>query len=161
MGRVVQRYYASTYGRFNTVDSGGPNPKDPVSWNRYSYTGGDPINRNDPGGSCWYFPDSGAFMEDWDYSYDQDWTFDPQYFQGGCNQGPEYEAMVNACFEGAVGWSPTGYSCVKSRGRALSQVQKAELKSLTMKTGLDNILRHAICHPLFCIHLLTPATFCT
>src|SRR5580704_8356474 len=106
-----QRYYASSYGRFNSVDNGSPNPKDPVSWNRYSYTGGDPVNRNDPGGSCWYFPD-GSVMEDWDYSYDEDWTSDPQYAQGGCNQGPEYDAMVNACFEGAVGWSPTGYSCV-------------------------------------------------
>ncbi len=26
-------------------------PSDPVSWNRYSYTGGDPINRLDPSGS--------------------------------------------------------------------------------------------------------------
>ena len=42
-----QRYYASTYGRFNTADpyqaSGGPS--DPGSWNRYSYTRGDPVNR--------------------------------------------------------------------------------------------------------------------
>jgi RHS repeat-associated protein len=42
-----QRFYASTYGRFNTADqytaSGGPG--DPGSWNRYSYTEGDPVNR--------------------------------------------------------------------------------------------------------------------
>jgi RHS repeat-associated protein len=47
-----QRYYASTYGRFNGPDpyaaSGGPN--DPASWNRYSYTRGDPINSHDPHG---------------------------------------------------------------------------------------------------------------
>jgi RHS repeat-associated protein len=47
-----QRFYASTYGRFNTADpyqaSGGPG--DPASWNRYSYTRGDPINRHDPRG---------------------------------------------------------------------------------------------------------------
>jgi RHS repeat-associated protein len=47
-----QRFYASTYGRFNTSDpsdsSAGPN--DPGSWNRYSYTEGDPINLNDPEG---------------------------------------------------------------------------------------------------------------
>ena len=47
-----QRYYASTYGRFNTPDpymaSGGPG--DPGSWNRYSYTKGDPVNRVDPSG---------------------------------------------------------------------------------------------------------------
>ena len=57
-GRLVgldyadQRFYASTYGRFNTADqykaSGGPN--DPGSWNRYSYVQGDPINNTDPGG---------------------------------------------------------------------------------------------------------------
>ena len=47
-----QRYYASTYGRFNTADpyqaSGGP--ASPASWNRYSYTSGDPVNRFDPEG---------------------------------------------------------------------------------------------------------------
>jgi RHS repeat-associated protein len=49
---IVQRYYASTYGRFNTADqymaSGGPG--DPGSWNRYSYVGGDPVNFIDPFG---------------------------------------------------------------------------------------------------------------
>jgi hypothetical protein len=47
-----QRFYASSYGRFNTPDpyqaSGGPN--DPGSWNRYSYGAGDPVNRHDPRG---------------------------------------------------------------------------------------------------------------
>jgi RHS repeat-associated protein len=47
-----QRYYASEYGRFLTADpyvaSGGP--KSPASWNRYSYTRGDPVNRYDPRG---------------------------------------------------------------------------------------------------------------
>ena len=47
-----QRFYASTYGRFNTADpfmaSGGPS--DPASWNRYSYTRGDPVGRYDPTG---------------------------------------------------------------------------------------------------------------
>jgi RHS repeat-associated protein len=49
---IEQRYYASTYGRFNTADpyqaSGGPG--NPASWNRYSYAGGDPVNRIDPRG---------------------------------------------------------------------------------------------------------------
>jgi RHS repeat-associated protein len=47
-----QRFYASTYGRFTSPDpykaSGGA--KDPGSWNRYAYAGGDPINYNDPRG---------------------------------------------------------------------------------------------------------------
>ena len=50
-----QRFYASTYGRFNTPDpymaSGGPS--DPGSWNRYSYTQGDPVNRFDPSGNAY------------------------------------------------------------------------------------------------------------
>ena len=47
-----QRYYASNFGRFMSPDpytaSGGP--ADPRSWNRYSYTRGDPVNRFDPWG---------------------------------------------------------------------------------------------------------------
>ena len=44
------RYYSNAYGRFMTADpytnSGRLN--DPQSWNRYSYTRGDPVNRVDP-----------------------------------------------------------------------------------------------------------------
>src|SRR6202171_3728324 len=48
-----QRYYDSGQGRFMAPDPyrarvGG----DPQNWNRYSYTGGDPINRTDPSGLC-------------------------------------------------------------------------------------------------------------
>jgi len=47
-----QRFYASSYGRFNTPDpfGGSAKPRDPLSWNRYSYTRGDPVNRHDPSG---------------------------------------------------------------------------------------------------------------
>ncbi len=49
-----QRFYASTYGRFNTQDpSQSPAPSDPsspASWNRFSYASLDPINNNDPTG---------------------------------------------------------------------------------------------------------------
>jgi RHS repeat-associated protein len=47
-----QRFYASSYGRFNTPDPYGASagPSDPSSWNRYSYTSGDPVNRSDPEG---------------------------------------------------------------------------------------------------------------
>ena len=48
------RYYSNAYGRSITPDpyqaSGGPG--DPQSWNRYSYTRGDPTNRNDTAGLC-------------------------------------------------------------------------------------------------------------
>ncbi len=48
------RYYSNAYGRFMTPDSA-PRPRldDPQSWNRYAYTGGDPVNRNDPQGTDW------------------------------------------------------------------------------------------------------------
>jgi RHS repeat-associated protein len=54
-----QRYYASTYGRFNTPDLSGKGIKlrSPVTWNMYQYARLDPINRNDPTGNC----DWGAF----------------------------------------------------------------------------------------------------
>ncbi len=47
-----QRYYASTYGRFNTTDPSAKSAKSdtPRSWNRYAYVQGDPANRKDPRG---------------------------------------------------------------------------------------------------------------
>jgi RHS repeat-associated protein len=44
-----QRYFASTYGRFNTADRFGGSAllAIPTTWNRYSYAHGDPVNRND------------------------------------------------------------------------------------------------------------------
>ena len=49
---LVQRFYASSYGRFNTPDPSRRSAKrrNPLSWNRYSYTLGDPVNGNDPTG---------------------------------------------------------------------------------------------------------------
>jgi RHS repeat-associated protein len=49
-----QRYYNPKAGRFWSADPAGPaaaNSRDPVSWNRYAYVGGDPVNRLDPGGT--------------------------------------------------------------------------------------------------------------
>jgi len=47
-----QRFYASTYGRFLTPDRKGGKGRDPGTLNKYSYTRGDPVNRNDPRGLC-------------------------------------------------------------------------------------------------------------
>jgi len=49
-----QRYYASSYGRFNTPDrmSRSMRLKQPESLNRYLYALDDPINRYDPTGNC-------------------------------------------------------------------------------------------------------------
>ena len=52
---AVNRYYSSSLGRLLTPDPymNGAFPGDPARWNRYSYTGGDPVNRADPGGLMW------------------------------------------------------------------------------------------------------------
>ena len=49
-----QRFYASSYGRFNTADpyQAKAGLSNPGSWNRYSYVLGDPINNKDPNGTC-------------------------------------------------------------------------------------------------------------
>ena len=49
-----QRYYAGAYGRFLTKDNSGKSARktSPHCWNRYAYSSGDPVNRNDPKGLC-------------------------------------------------------------------------------------------------------------
>jgi RHS repeat-associated protein len=44
------RYYDPTLVRFTQPDSVVPEPDDPQSWNRYSYTRNNPVNRIDPTG---------------------------------------------------------------------------------------------------------------
>jgi RHS repeat-associated protein len=63
---IDQRYYASTYGRFNTADPyrGSARARNPLTWNRYSYVGGDPINRSDPRGLVWYDNGDGQWCSD-------------------------------------------------------------------------------------------------
>jgi RHS repeat-associated protein len=54
-----QRYYSSVYGTFTSSDplhTNATSPADPMnpgSWNRYSYAGGDPVNRYDPSGNLY------------------------------------------------------------------------------------------------------------
>src|SRR5262249_53376870 len=52
---AVNRYHSSGDGRFLSPDpyDGSIDLRDPGSWNRYSYTGGDPVNSNDPNGLAW------------------------------------------------------------------------------------------------------------
>lgn len=47
-----QRYFANNFGRFMSPDPywGSASASAPLSWNRYSYVFGDPINGNDPTG---------------------------------------------------------------------------------------------------------------
>ena len=51
---AMNRYYSSVWGRFLSPDPYGGSVRlgNPQSWNRYMYTLGDPINRNDQWGYC-------------------------------------------------------------------------------------------------------------
>jgi len=52
------RYYASTQGRFTSVDPENyqamRDPSDPQSWNAYSYVNNNPLGRVDPDGKGWW-----------------------------------------------------------------------------------------------------------
>ena len=93
---TVQRYYVNAYGRFGTPDPYGKSaqPRSPLTWNRYSYTTGDPVNRSDPKGLC-ITDDQGNF---WDTGDDvaYDWGV------GDCLQNPEWLSMANAAAPGTV-----------------------------------------------------------
>jgi RHS repeat-associated protein len=58
-----QRYYTSGWGRFTVPDSDPGSKRDPISLNRYAYTGNDPIGRLDPNGRSWI--DAASLMQ-WD-----------------------------------------------------------------------------------------------
>ena len=102
-----QRYYASTYGRFNTADpygaSGGPS--DPGSWNRYSYVEGDPINHLDRQGLCTEDID-GDF---WDGAYETIPMEAVYYTPGSCMGDPTFQAVystVGAVLKGVFLMAP-------------------------------------------------------
>jgi len=58
-----QRYYSSALGRFMTPDySGKVRMGQPISWNRYTYAGDDPVNFNDPRGED-YWDDWYGFID--------------------------------------------------------------------------------------------------
>ncbi len=52
--------------RINSPDPSGTSisAKNPSTWNRYSYTGGDPVNRFDPRGLCFWDGDTGEYWDD-------------------------------------------------------------------------------------------------
>jgi RHS repeat-associated protein len=115
-----QRYYNSAYGRFMTVDSGRAHPKDPVSWNRYSYTGGDPVNRSDPRGLDWLYDFSSG---QWYSTIDLGCESDPAYCQALFSnpmalmydmQSASYQDMLafNAAVSNAAQLTPVP-SCVQ------------------------------------------------
>jgi RHS repeat-associated protein len=87
-----QRYYASNFGRFMSPDryraSGGAT--DPGSWNRYDYTRGDPVNRNDRSGRFDCDPDDDACSEQYDSNCGANWMADAS-LQGPCDDYDEVD----------------------------------------------------------------------
>jgi RHS repeat-associated protein len=81
-----QRFYASTYGRFNTADpyAGSAKPNSPGSWNRYSYTLGDPINGNDPTG-----------QDGFTLAVGQNGTTITDGYGNTCQNGQSYVGMIS------------------------------------------------------------------
>jgi RHS repeat-associated protein len=85
-----QRYYSSVYGTFTSSDplhssaTSPANPMNPGSWNRYNYTGGDPVNRNDPTGTDWIYQLDGGWCST-DPSGD---CYGPEVYDIGCLENP-------------------------------------------------------------------------
>jgi hypothetical protein len=79
----MNRYYSTGYGRFLTVDpfGGSGSAGMPGSWNRYTYSGNDPVNRRDP---------SGLFMSAEDCTADPDLCEDEDSGSGYCPIGPGF-----------------------------------------------------------------------
>ncbi len=105
-----QRYYASTYGRFNTPDPAGRRAtkrNDPGSWNRYGYTRGDPVNRHDRTGLDDSDGDNGCVELD-DGTYDCGVIATAEGDASGDGDGsdlfddPEYGEECFADFEGCA-----------------------------------------------------------
>ncbi len=51
---AMARFYGNNYGRFNSPDRGDPELENPQTWNRYVYTGNDPINYTDATGEGFF-----------------------------------------------------------------------------------------------------------
>lgn len=65
MNHMNGRVQDSVTGRFLSADPNIPDPTDPQSYNRYSYTLNDPLTYTDPHGFCpTYFVDEGAWYDD-------------------------------------------------------------------------------------------------
>jgi RHS repeat-associated protein len=107
---ALNRYYASSMGRFLSVDpfGGSAVATNPQSWNRYAYALGDPINGTDPTGLVTYFS--------CDYG--------PEGF-GKC--GWKY-APDGGVGETTVGGGPTGAPYDSTSSELVRSLLKARLK---------------------------------
>ena len=86
--------------------SGSASAKDPGSWNKYSYTAGDPANRSDPGGLDWAYDGSG-----WYQTFDADCTdnaFVCGYWYGVSQTGQATAGYIPSIFASDLGSATAG-----------------------------------------------------
>jgi RHS repeat-associated protein len=135
------RYYSNITGSFITPDSGkGAKAGDPQSWNRYTYTRGDPVNRADPHGTddC----EADACLWNWGDPFDGLWdTSGPSYgyacafgFMAGCS----LDQMSNA----SGGGSPAEATITPLVAPGTTQNQQQALDA-----GIDNAWDHIFSNP--------------
>jgi hypothetical protein len=100
------RYYDPARGRFTTPDPAASGTiSRPNSWNRYSYTEGDPVNYNDPEGLFVWNPNYGQPTSPWGGSL----------FWGSMLPGPVHQPMLGLDGPGGGGGGagplkPIGYA---------------------------------------------------
>ncbi len=120
-----QRYYTSVLGRFMTPDpyKASAGPSDPGSWDRYSYTRADPINRYDPSG-----------MDD----------CGPEDDSSDCNQIPNAFILVSGTpppnpkgTKPTSGYAPIKVTKLSNSNKQAVQVQN-DLRSLTQAIDDDS-----------------------
>jgi len=132
-----QRYYASTYGRFLTSDpkSGSSRSGSPASWNKYSYTRGDPVNRADPAGTDDCDPSGTVCLPDCDPTTQFDclagYTYCPAeyaYCYTGNGSTPlMYTSLPSVC----SGWSPDQISPTLAMACFAAAAQEAPPATVT------------------------------
>jgi len=126
-----QRFYASTYGRFNTPDRKKGNGANPGSLNRYAYVAGDPINKNDPRGLCAVMIAGSAMAP----GSNAGWTAEATLLQADTaypNQGQTYLQSYASAAQQASGANA-------STATALAAIQYA----LSSNSGLVDIIAYS------------------
>ena len=154
---AVSRYHNPGTGRFLTADpyrarsTGAANPKDPGSWNRYSYVQGDPVNFYDPRGLFMSRmppnptdPCFGATVDTTNI-YSQCFSYDPTDTDGdpgGDDQGPPGGGGAASKGQTAISegnaaakfiadktsWSPACDKDLTAVGTQLASIQTAALQ---------------------------------
>ncbi len=141
--RADQRYYASTYGRFITVDPdpGSANATDSGSWNRYSYVRGDPVNYRDRTGAypCIVGVGEGAEWTDCEDETTYVGSYGPGYYYAcmmGFIPGCQQQLQTTLPSSPAAG---TGVGNLKNYNKALKSLKKFGTKDPDCLTDLKAV----------------------